>query len=328
MYQNLEPSIVSQITGAAVSPTTQITGSFLATSKFLYTLLFVAIVAAAFYRYALAGIWRMAASEKYVKMSNEEFKRVTVGLLGVFSMFIVIYTFNKDLLNGDVGLAVLKTEGVKGGAMVTGGAAGTGGVAATGAVPAATVQSTLSSLSSGNVCGAATCSALSGCNYTRYLPLLKTAAANNGVDVKMLIVLLCKENRSLDVNADHVNDNQSHDCGLMQINQPGACSGSILDPATNISRGAQLLAGKMGAQTYGNVPAPASVFAAYNCCGTVGMNSNDPSADCNTSTGFTSAIPKWACPINPGPSATNMTFVKNYACEANACLSDPSLNGL
>ncbi|MFA5132264.1 MAG: hypothetical protein WC444_02980 [Candidatus Paceibacterota bacterium] len=132
-YSNLEPSIVSQITGAAVSPTTQITGSFLATSKFLYTLLFVAIVAAAFYRYALAGIWRMAASEKYVKMSNEEFKRVTVGLLGVFSMFIVIYTFNKDLLNGDVGLAVLKTEGVSGGAVVFGGGGATG---ATGAVPA------------------------------------------------------------------------------------------------------------------------------------------------------------------------------------------------
>jgi hypothetical protein len=130
-YTTLEPNIVSQITGQQPSPTTALSSSFFATSTFIYTLLFVAIVAAAFYRYALAGIWRMAASEKYVRMSNDEFKRVTLGLLGVFSMFIVIYTFNKDLLKGDVGLDALKVKGQQGVPANTGGT-NTGGSTALG----------------------------------------------------------------------------------------------------------------------------------------------------------------------------------------------------
>ena len=325
MYQSLEPRILSQVTGKSSNGNVAITGDFFTTSTFVYTLLFVAIVAGAFYRYALAGIWRMGASEKYVKKSNEEFRRVTLGLLGVFSMFIIIYTINPDLLAGDVGWGYLKT---KGGAFVRGGSGGTGGgvqSSGTGNATCTPAATTITNLQSGNVCAGATCKALQGCNYQKYLPILRQEASNNGVSLKMMIVIMCKESSALP-GQEHVNSDGSRDCGLMQINQRGACSPELMDPATNIARGAQELKSKQGAQIFGNVPTAASVFAAYNCC--TKENANSPSQDCTPASGFPGNIPKWACPINPGPTDTNMCFVKNYACEATACLSDPSLSGL
>ncbi len=84
--------------------------SFLATSTFVYTLFFVAIVTAAFYRYVVAGALRMQASEFSIRQSNQIIKQVTLGLLGVFSLFLLLFTVNKGLVSGDISLGGLKSQ--------------------------------------------------------------------------------------------------------------------------------------------------------------------------------------------------------------------------
>ena len=112
-YRQLEPSSLT----ALVDNVPTFDGSnlsFYDTSSFIYTLFFVAIVGAAFYQYVLVGIYRMQASESGIRKSNETFKRTTLGLLGVFGLFLIIFTLNKSLLTGDVGLDGLKTESTPG----------------------------------------------------------------------------------------------------------------------------------------------------------------------------------------------------------------------
>lgn len=108
-YTSLEPRITSElgIGNQSLSFNSSQPVSFFASTSFIYLLLFTAIVTAAFYRYALAGIWRMQSSSTSISKSNEIFKTVTWGLLGVFSLFLILYTFNKDLVVGDVGLSAL-----------------------------------------------------------------------------------------------------------------------------------------------------------------------------------------------------------------------------
>jgi len=84
--------------------------SFLATSTFVYTLFFVAIVTAAFYRYVVAGALRMQASEFSIRQSNQIIKQVTLGLLGVFSLFLLLFTVNKGLVSGDISLGGLRSQ--------------------------------------------------------------------------------------------------------------------------------------------------------------------------------------------------------------------------
>ena len=86
--------------------------SFFATTSFIYTLFFVFIIGAAFYRYMFAGIMRMQASDTAIRQSNDVIKKTTLGLLGVFSLFLILVTFNKDLVTGDVGLSSLAIKGV------------------------------------------------------------------------------------------------------------------------------------------------------------------------------------------------------------------------
>jgi hypothetical protein len=88
--------------------------SFYATSSFVYTLFFVAIVGAAFYQYTIAGIHRMEASQNSISKSNDIIKRVTLGLLGVFSLFLILFTVNKGMLRGDIGLGELGIKPVNG----------------------------------------------------------------------------------------------------------------------------------------------------------------------------------------------------------------------
>lgn len=106
-YTSLEPTILSPL-GIAAPSFNGTSASFFATTSFIYSFFFIAIVMAAFYGYALAGIWRMQASQESISKSNEKFKRVTLGLLGSFGLIILILTVNKDLLVGDVGLGELK----------------------------------------------------------------------------------------------------------------------------------------------------------------------------------------------------------------------------
>ena len=233
-YTALEQSSLSSLGVAA--PTFNGTDvSFYATTSFIYTLFFIGIVMAAFYGYALAGIWRMQASQESITKSNEKFKKVTLGLLGVFSLFLIIFTVNQDLLTGDVGLADLKaTRGVGGGGVVpitnTG---GSGGSSAT----CESKESVVSKAgSTGGVCGGVSCKVLSGCNYQQYRSIIESESSAAGINPKMIIVTMCKES-SAKPAAQNQNPNGTFDCGLMQINQSGPCTASILDPTENIRRG-------------------------------------------------------------------------------------------
>lgn len=78
------------------------------TTSLIATLFFMLIGGAAFYRYTMAGIYRLEASEAGVRKSNEAFKAATYGVLGIFLMFLIFFTFNRDILLSDVGLSALK----------------------------------------------------------------------------------------------------------------------------------------------------------------------------------------------------------------------------
>ena len=319
-YVPLEPDYFTA-TGAK-APTFNADGvaSLFASTSFLYTLGIMICVVAGGVMYARAGLIRMQASERSVRKSNEEIKRITLGLLGILSLFVIIYTFNRNILTGDVGLSGLRSSG--GGAVTTGvvGGGTTGGASNASSRTCADKDAVIKSLTSQQgICGNATCTALSGCNYRQYQSMIESSAAKEGVDPKMVIVLMCKESRA-NASAQNKNPDGTYDCGLMQVNQKNACDTSSLDPATNIARGVSLLKEKISQanQVYQNIPAKAGVFASYNCCSNKTIP-NAPSADCTTQNGFPFSIPKWACPINPGDSQFNMCAVKNYACDLNAC---------
>jgi hypothetical protein len=332
VYTSLEPAysqVLSQ-TGQAIGFSTSNAVSLFTSTSFLWSAGIMISVVAAGFMYMRAGVIRMQASEAGVKKSNEEIRRVTLGLLGVLSLFVILYTFNKGLLRGDVGLQGLKASPYRsggGGDFAGGGATGDFSSATTsssnpGGASCSDTQSVISALSSQNgICRGVSCTALSGCNYQQYLSAIQQAAGQAGVDSKYIVALMCKESKAV-ATAQNRNPNGTYDCGLMQINQPGPCDSAILDPATNISRGVSLFKQKQSAtgQVYPNIPQIAGVFASYNCCAN-GTIPNAPSADCTQSAGFPNSIPKWACPINPGEGQFNMCAVKNYACDLTACVA-------
>ncbi len=132
-YKPLEPKITSSVGLDAVS----FSGSSptLSTATTLITIiLFMLIGGAVFYRLLMAGIYRLEASENGVRKSNEAFKGATFGVLGVFLMFLIFFTFNRDILLSDVGLGALRSSGGvrSGGAVVT-----TGGTAVGTTTPSA-----------------------------------------------------------------------------------------------------------------------------------------------------------------------------------------------
>jgi hypothetical protein len=243
------------------------------------------------------------------------------------SLFLIIYTVNRDLLIGDVDLGAL------GGNVVVGNSSGvyggqTSGQTSGSSASCVSTQTAIAAQASGNICGNISCRTLSGCNYQPYLQMIKQFSASSGVDPRLAVVLMCKES-SAKPTANRRNENGTYDCGLMQVNQPNPCDAQALDVATNIQKGVALIAQKSNSssvkQTYPGVPPTAGIFASYQCCAN-GTTPNAPSADCTTGNGFSSSIPKWACPINPGTGAFNMCAVNAYACELTACLSSlPSL---
>ena len=114
-YQSLEPTITNSL-GIEKPTFNNSSPSLFTSTSFLYTLFFVVIVVVAASRYAQAGLFRMEASERGIKNSNEIFKKTTLGLLGVFALWLILSTINKDLLTGNVGLDKLRaTKGVSGG---------------------------------------------------------------------------------------------------------------------------------------------------------------------------------------------------------------------
>jgi hypothetical protein len=312
---------------------TQVVSLFASTS-FLWSAGIMICVLAAGFMYMRAGAIRMQASEAGVRKSNEEIKRVTLGLIGVLSLFVILYTFNKGLLQGDVDLQGLKATPVT---MVSGGGGDMGGGGAsydytppssnTSSASCASTQSVISSLSSsGGVCGNTSCTALTNCSYQQYLPLIQSAAGQAGIDPKYIIALMCKESKG-NASAQNRNPDGTYDCGLMQINQSTPCDSIVLNPSTNIARGVSLLKQKQSAtnQVYPNIQSISGVFASYNCCSN-GTTPNAPSVDCTQASGFPYTVPKWVCPINPGDGQFNMCAVKNYACDLTACVN--ALNGM
>ena len=109
-FNLLEPSIASDLGQTAPKFVPGAPADLFLTTSFLYTVAIMGILAVAAWRYMLAGAWRIEASERGVRKSNEEIKRVTLGLIGVLSLFTILYTFNKGLLQGDVGLEGLATK--------------------------------------------------------------------------------------------------------------------------------------------------------------------------------------------------------------------------
>lgn len=106
-YTNLEPSAAD----LGVIPTfNNNTPSLDSTVQFVYFFLFSIIVIAAFYRLIVAGVKRTVASEASIRASNDIFKQTTLGLLGVFSLFLILTLVNKDLVSGKIGLGGLTSS--------------------------------------------------------------------------------------------------------------------------------------------------------------------------------------------------------------------------
>ena len=322
-YQSLEPDSLKSL-GVNNTPSFGAGAdvSFFATTSFLYTLFFVAIIGASFYRYMVAGILRMQASDTAIRQSNDIIKKTTLGLLGVFSLFLILVTFNKDLVTGDVGLSGLASRGITNTSVATTPVAGSGSGSGSVSASCLTKDLILQKLQSGNVCAGTTCAALTGCSYQQYLPIIEANTFGDSQLKKMIIVTMCRESKARP-DASNKNPNGTYDCGLMQINQPTPCETN--PPASsqeaNIKLGIQKMKQKLSgaSQTYANVPALGGAFASYNCCAN-GTIPNSPSADCTQAAGFPLTVPKWVCPINPGDSTYNMCVVKNYACDLTTCM--------
>jgi hypothetical protein len=302
--------------------------SFYATSTFIYTLLFIAIVGAAFYQYTLAGIQRMEATSNSISKSNEIIKRVTLGLLGVFSLFLILFTVNKGMLRGDIGLSSFNISGAGGGSsqVVTTPSTSSGSGGSRSCESEDVVKQKLSSTS--GLCGGTVCRVLNGCNYQEHLSIIKREASSQGVDPKLVVALICKESSGRK-DAINKNENGTFDCGLMQINNgPATCPASLLDPSENIRRGVAHLKGVLRTSasypSIPGVPALGNALSSYNCCanGTVPASASN---DCTTAKGYKNTLPKWACPVNPGDGAFNMCSVKNYACEITSCIDAVNL---
>ena len=323
-YKTLEPSSLSSL-GVPVPTFSGNFTSFLATSTFLYALLFSAIVMAAFYRYVTAGVIRMQSSENAIRQSNEIIKKVTLGLLGVFSLFLILFTVNKGLVTGDVGLSGLKAgRGTGAGGLSTTlppavNTSSSGG-SSRACEPADVVKTRLQSPE--GICGGTRCTALSGCNYQQYNSIIDQEVGGDAQLKKMIIVTMCKESRGKK-DAQNRNPDGTFDCGLMQINGGSSCTEAIFQESTNIREGVRLMRQKISysSQTYPALKTrpEAGVFTSYNCCSN-GTVPNSPSESCKQSDGWP-LIPKWACPLDPGTSAYNMCSVKSYACDLVACLN-------
>jgi hypothetical protein len=328
-YQPLEPDSLRSV--GVAPPTFDGNTSFYATTSFLYTLFFVAIIGAAFYRYMLAGILRMQASDTAIRNSNETFRKTTLGLLGVFSLFLILVTFNKDLVTGDIGLGDLASKNMETkpppiAATPPSPAVGAPGAGSSGGSVSRSCESKddiIRKAGGAGICSGTTCTALSGCNYLSYLPIID---ANTGGDTnlkKMIIVTMCKESKA-NPNAKNTNPNGTYDCGLMQINQSSPCptNPSQAEQEANIKVGISKMKQKIAyaSQVYPNIPAVTGAFSSYNCCAN-GTIPNAPSTDCTVAAGFPFTLPKWACPINPGDGQYNMCVVKNYACDLAACMN-------
>jgi hypothetical protein len=109
-HSPLEPDFLKAVDIAAPS-FSGASPSFASAIALITVILLMLVGGAAFYTYLMAGIHRLEASENGVRKSNEAIRNATYGLLGVFLMFLIFGTFNRDLLVGDVGLGAFRSQG-------------------------------------------------------------------------------------------------------------------------------------------------------------------------------------------------------------------------
>jgi hypothetical protein len=210
----------------------------------------------------------------------------------------------------------------------TGTGTGTGGTGSGAACTDPAAEKTR--LTSGGVVCNQTCRKTK-CNFSQ--EVLDAIQNNSGtIDPKIVKAIACQESTG-NVRAVNRRGNVLS-CGLMQVNAPSgsqSCPEELFNPAISVQRGVVLLNQKMSATSsaasrYSGVGITnlQTALAAYNCC----ENGEDPNAQsnsCQTAAGTSPgqgwpAVPKWACPIDPGSDpVSNMCGVKNYACDITAC---------
>ncbi|HCC05802.1 TPA: hypothetical protein DEP94_00335 [Candidatus Nomurabacteria bacterium] len=241
-------------------------------------------------------------------------------LLGSFSLVVLFMAVNPDVVSGNLDFSKITVMSMRAGSQLP--VLASGGVSSTGASCSDESIFKKSVSTSGEVCLTNTCEALKGCDTTTYASIINLEATKQGVNPKLVTVLMCRESRGIVSPPVHTNTDGSVDCGLMQINKKvGGCTQADLDPATNIAKGVALIKEKYSLikQSYPGITRDMMVSASYNCCGS--GNPNDQSSDCTPASGYPYTLPKWACPIDPGKTSTNMCFVKNYVCDVATCLS-------
>lgn len=267
--------------------------------------------------YALGLKTANSDNEAKITTANKIITSSLFALLMSFSLVLLFLAVNPDVVKGTVDFSKITVTSMAAGSQTQ---VSTGSTGSSSCPDETAFKNNV--LANKGVCMTNTCEALSGCDTTTYASIINSEASKQGVNPKIVTTLMCRESKGKK-DATHTNTGNSIDCGLMQINKNGAtaCSPSDLDPQTNIAAGVALIKAKYASisQSYPGITTDMMVFASYNCCNT--GNPNSQSANCNPSSGYPFTLPKWACPINPGQTTTNMCFVRNYVCDVVACLS-------
>ncbi len=316
-YIPLEPSVPTDFNLSLFSFNSSSPLSLDLSLNFIFMVAFIIVAATAMgmavYGY---GVLRLGvfgdSSEQRLTRGKKIGQKALGGFLGISIAYLTILTLNPDMLRTSISLEKLRV-----GSKVTS-LTSSQTTPYTTSASCMTSESVLASLPSG-LCATTSCSALSGCNYQKYLPIIKQTAENIGIDYKLIVVTMCKESKGNAGVSPNKNPDGTYDCGLMQVNQSGGCSASILIPETNIALGAKAIKSALALvrDIPPGVPQLGSVFAIYNG----GPSVNTQSIDCTTQNGFPNNFPKWACPINPGNGQFNMCAVKSYACDLTSCIN-------
>lgn len=264
-------------------------------------------------------------SAKTISASNESFRKAVIGLSVAFLFVSFLAAINPKIRSGEIGFSKIISSfpsipsGIPRSSStppITPGIPGTGKTCADPNV-------VISSLQEGNVCANTSCK--SGCSLDpSILSIVKDEARIAQVNYKIIAALICRESSgNKDAVGEHA-QNGKKDCGLMQINK-AVCDTSIMDPRTNIQEGIRIFKNKIASVSgskysySGGITKEMMAFASYNCCAN-GDDPNSQSVSCTRETGFSSPIPKWVCPIDPGSEAFNMCNVKAYACDVYKCM--------
>lgn len=111
-YKTLDNSFSSAVSGTLDKNFTGGSAALFTSIDFLFRFgLVVITVVGAGMLVSSVGLLRMTGTPGNIAKSNENLKRISFGLLGVYSLITLLYTFNRDLVNGDIGLDALRVQG-------------------------------------------------------------------------------------------------------------------------------------------------------------------------------------------------------------------------